>query len=603
MGAIYGILGPADPAELIRMGARLAHRGRLEAHCSPTLEVRLGQRLRPEHGPSRAPEAGGAVVFDGFLDDAASLAARLGMDPERVRADPARAVQEICRREGPAGLAFLNGPFALALWDEARGRLLLARDRFGTRPLYFARVGERWAFASEYKALLALDDLEARPDRDAIQQLHCTKRRSLDSLLEGVEGVPCGGGVSLGMGAGAERWRYFEPRVRVDAIPAREQARRLREAVLCATRRQAAPYGTLGLLLSAGLDSAITLAALRHVAPGKPLHTFTGGHGPDDGDLRRAAQTARAFGTEHHEVVLRPEQLPELLPRVVWHIEDPVGREDNPYLYVTAREAAKRVPVLFGGHEADRLFAGMPRHKLVNAAYRLPLLRAPLRDLLRYSQTGGAPDSLAGRLLVGAYYRGTHIAPPQVLGAERFPGVDSLERHGPHPLGDHLAQGLRTHPGKQHVETLHSAFGLRMNAPFLDPDVIDVSLRMPDALRIRWLTREKHVLRIALRDLLPPGLAPPRKTLQRLRHDPAFADVLDGLAEQLLRPADVRDRGLFETEYVERVRRRPAGRAYPTERAYRLWSLIVTEIWARLFLDARGRAPEEIDPYGRPSPP
>jgi asparagine synthase (glutamine-hydrolysing) len=595
MGAIFGILGPADASELARMSERLAHRGRLESRYALRAEVQVG--VRRSGGPE-LPQGKG-VLFDGSLDDVGSLAERLGVQPADVLSDPAAAIEQLYHLEGAAGLARLNGSFALAVWDGERGRLLLARDRFGARPLYYASAGERWAFASEYKALLALQDLPARPDRDAIQHLQCTKRRTLDSLLEGVHGVPCGGGVILGVDRAAQSFRYFEPRVNIRPAPASEHARALRESILRAARRQTAHLPKLGLLLSGGVDSTVTLAALRQVAPDKPIHTFTGGHGPEDPELVLAAEAARAFATEHHEVVLGPEELPELLPPVVWHIEDPVGREDNPYLYATAREAARHVPVLFGGHEADRLFGGMPRHKLVNAAYRLPFLRAPLRDMLRYSQTGAAAAAPLGRLLVAAYYRGSQVEPPSVAGARRFPDVESLERRGAHPLNDHLARGLAGYTGKQHMETLHSAFGLGMNSLFFDSDLVDDALHIPDHLKIRWLTREKYILKQACASLLPPGLARRGKSLQRLRHDDVFAEVLDRLADLMLQPHQVRERGLFEPSYIERVRRRPPGRPYPSEQAYRLWSLILTEIWARIFLDARGSKPGERDVYAR----
>ena len=118
----------------------------------------------------------------------------------------------------------------------------------------------------------------------------------------------------------------------------------------------------------------------------------------------------------------------------------------------------------------------------------------------------------------------------------------------------------------------------------MDPEIIACSLRMPDHLKIRGRVR-KVVLREALGDLLPPTIAKRGKSLQRVQHDLALADTFEKLAARLLDPESVRTRGLFDLEYVERVRRRRPGKCYPKEQFYRLWSLVLTEIWCRTFLD------------------
>ncbi len=585
MGAIYGAFGGANELDLRRMGDRLAHRGAHVTHWSPAPGVHFGQR-----GRAAAPGAQLALLFEGVLDDLAGLARSLDADPEATRDKPAEAVLELYVRQGPAALAALNGQFALALWDAREASLLLARDRYGVRPLYYARAGERWAFASEYKALLALDDLPARPDLDAIQHVHRTKLKPRDSLLEGVRAVSPSGGVVLSE-RGAEPFRYWEPRVRTARRPVREHAQSVRAALLLAAHRQASSSTRPGIALSGGLDSAIALAALRHAVPDKTIHSFTGGSGPEDPEFAGAAEAARAFGTIHHEIVLRAEELPTLLPRVIWHIEDPIGREDNPYLYVTAREAAKHVDVLFSGYGADLLFAGMPRHKLVNLAQRLGPLRRPVAEFLYYAQAGVLPAGAAGRALVALYYRGKQYDPPAVIGARAPSPAPSLEPAGAQPLSEYLARALRDYPGKPQVEQLHAAFGLRFDAPFVDRDFVELAFEIPDALKIRRLWREKYILRAAFEDLLPPSLLRRRKTLQRMRHDLAFSEALDDLADRLLTRAAVRARGFFDPAYVDRVRMRAPRAAYPTERAYRLWSLITTELWAQLFLDARGAGP------------
>ena len=129
----------------------------------------------------------------------------------------------------------------------------------------------------------------------------------------------------------------------------------------------------------------------------------------------------------------------------------------------------------------------------------------------------------------------------------------------------------------------------------MDLKVIECALQIPDRLKIRGRT-QKYILRRACAGLLSDTVLNRKKTLQKLKHDLEFSEVLDRLVETYLSPADVAARGLFDRDYVGKLTRRPAGRAYPTEQAYRIWSIVLTEIWARLFLDRRGRPLEPVSP-------
>ncbi len=121
-------------------------------------------------------------------------------------------------------------------------------------------------------------------------------------------------------------------------------------------------------------------AGVREVAGDREVHTFTAGYGPDDRELVNAATVARELGTRHHAMVLDPEDLPDLLPWMVWHLEEPIGREDIAYLVVAAREAARHVELVLTGFGFDGLFAGLPRHRLVDLGKRLRMLRRPLEE-------------------------------------------------------------------------------------------------------------------------------------------------------------------------------------------------------------------------------
>jgi asparagine synthase (glutamine-hydrolysing) len=275
---------------------------------------------------------------------------------------------------------------------------------------------------------------------------------------------------------------------------------------------------------------------------------------------------------------------------MVWYLEDPAGREETAFLYVTSREAARYVDMLMAGYAADAFFGGMPRHLIAKAALQLPLARRPLQEFFAHSQAGLTPKTMLGRALVKLYHRDRSYPPPRIIGAAQLPEVDGLKPTGDQPFSEFLRRVLLRGAAGQKVERLHACFGLAFNSPFMDNKVSDCAFEIPDRLKIRGRT-QKYILRKAFEDILPSHILSRRKTLQKLKHDLAFSEVLDHLAEEFLPPGSVSSRGLFEAGYVERLLQRPAGSAYATERAYRIWTMVLTEVWCQLFLDRRGQRP------------
>jgi asparagine synthase (glutamine-hydrolysing) len=591
MGAIFGIFGEADHAELERMGARLAHRGVEGGVWSVATNVHFGQRFwRAEDDVFTPPTS--PIVLAGFIDNQDEIATRLDYAATAEKLSDAELVLELYYKFGAEALRHLSGSFALAIWDARHRHLVLARDVSAVAPLYFTRVGQRYIFASEYKALLAIDSVPARPNRDAIQYLHNTKYVQSDACcLADVFPVP--GGMWLEVSASSHvAHRYEELVIKVSECSEATHAETLRQSLLKAAARQTRRYKSIGVALSAGLDSAVTVAALRHAAPEMALQTFTTGFGPDDTDIAEAAAVARHFGTLHHAVFLSSADLPDLLPRMLWHMEDPIGREEKVFYYVLAREAAKYVSVLLAGHNADALFGGMPRHLVFKAAASFALARGPLEELYYYTQTGAPPRSLIGRMLVRAYSRGELLLPPRVLGAVNPPAGAGLPSRVDQPLTALLRESFLWDPNANAaIERIHAAASISFGSLFLDLDLIRCSVTIPDELKIRGL-HQKHILRKACTGLLPDAMLRRKKGLLRLRHDKQFCDVLDDLACTLLTQQAVAARALFEPSYVARIRRRPSGGIFRSEQIYRLWSLLLTELWSRLFLDARGAPPE-----------
>jgi asparagine synthase (glutamine-hydrolysing) len=586
MVAIFGVIGDAGRAELEAMAARLTHRGAFGTCWSPGPGAWFGMQSRAHESLS----TDGPLLFDGALDNRRQLAAR-GAGTARTEPKPDRdaaLLTELLEREGPDALELLAGPFALAWWRSRERTLLLARDRIGYGPLHFTvdRAG-RFVFASEYKALLALDTVDARPNRDAIQVLQNTKwAKPGETCLAGIHPVAPGAVLELDAGRLTMK-RYWNIPVAVEHGDEKRHAADLRDVFLDTLRSQTRPYARIGVSLSGGLDSAVVAAGARHVIGTKPLHTFTAGYGPDDREIANAATIAETLGTHHHEILLRPGDLPALLPEMVWHLEEPIGREDIAYLFVAARQAARHVDVILAGFGFDGLFAGLPRHRLVDLANKIPLARGPLEQFYDFTFRSVEPTTAAGRALKLAYFRGTDYPAPRVLGARPLASFAGFPRATAQPLTSFLHRNLLLNPYQVAIEHLYSAVGVRMNAQHTDPAFIAAALSIPDRLKIRGTT-QKYILRKACSGLLPQRALAVGKSFNRLKHDLELCDVLDSMADDLLAPSAVTARGLFEQSYVDGLRKRAPGKPYGRERIYRLWSLLLTELWSRLYLDRRG---------------
>jgi asparagine synthase (glutamine-hydrolysing) len=547
------------------------------------------------------------------LDNRHRLPPSLGRDGDSaVPSGDSELLLALLEREGDEVLQRLAGQFALAWWQPRERRLLLARDRIGYAPLHFAvdRAG-RFVFASEYKALLALDTIDARPNRDAIQVLQNTKwAKPAATCLMDVH--PVAPGTSLGVSErGIEANRFWHIPVRVEHDDEERHAAALRDTFIETMRAQTRPYARVGVSLSGGLDSAVMAAGARHVIGERELHTFTAGYGPDDVELVNAAAVSRELGTIHHPVVLRPSDLPDLFPWMAWHLEEPIGREDIAYLFVAARTAARHVDVILAGFGFDGLFAGLPRHRLVDLGLKFPPARRALEEFYDYSVRSVEPPSLMGRLLRNAYFRGKTYPAPRVVGAEPVARFSGFPRDSHQPLTQFLRRGFLLNPYQFAIERLYSSVGLRMNAHHTDPAFIEAAFSIPDRLKIKGKT-QKYILRKACSGLLPDRMLAFGKSFNRLKHDTELSGVLDEMATRWLSRDRLVERGLFEPSYVEGLRRRPQGQPYSQERAYRLWSLLLTEAWCQRFLDERGAAPRTalppIEPLalqharGEPSP-
>ncbi len=581
MTAIWGSLGTTDGWNVEELGRCLRHRGTHESSWAPAPHVRFAWRRDEGASASVIPQV--PLMFTGSITNRSELAQRLGRDSKDVACD-AGLLWELYCTHGSRAFGLVNGQFAIALYDARTDELVLAADRWAVQPLYAASIESCWVFATEYRALLALPQLQARIDAHSVAFLNATKylpaRRT---LLQDVHAVAPGECLRLSRNK-CEPQPYAPLKLDIPENSSEPAlAAGLRDALLAAARRTVAGYDRIGIALSAGLDSTLTLGFVRAMAPGARIHTYTASFDPHDPDLALAAEAARHFGTIHREIILGPQDVPRLLGELVCAMEDPCAREEMLVYHVLAQEAASEVPVLLYGHMADVLFGGMPRHLLVKLAAGLPFARNPLTAFYDYTQTGAVPRSVLGRLLVAAYYRGRQVPPPRVMN-EDYPAADArLHLARVEPLNAVLLDAIRHPTEVAAMERLHARAGVRFGSLFHDAGVAQWAFRIPDRLKIRGRCR-KYILRRAAADILPPAFTSRPKGMIRITQDRRLWRVVQTMAADLLAPGAVAARGLFHPQDVARLL---GNRRNTEEQFYRIWTLLLLELWCRTFIDSR----------------
>jgi asparagine synthase (glutamine-hydrolysing) len=301
---------------------------------------------------------------------------------------------------------------------------------------------------------------------------------------------------------------------------------------------------------------------------------------------------AGQFGARHHYIVADPDRLAGDLPRLAWHLEDPIARTEVWQTLQLCEVTAPHASSVLRGDGSDGMFGGMDRHQLLAWAAVAPPLRAALEDIYWFTQSGSRPRTILARLAVDRWLARKMPPVPRVLGAAPGRAPAPLPSAGKELLNAVMVDGpIHALPMLlQKIERIFAAFAMASISPFVDPDLVAAAFRIPSRHKHDG-RRNKKVLRDAMRPLLSAELLNRPKFPQRVRETRAFCDALAAIANRLLQPEQVRARGLFEPADVARLLpRRPDGTWTP-EHAMRIWTLALTELWARAFVDGDGSAP------------
>ena len=554
-----------------------------------------------------------AVVLNGEIYNFQELRAGLLERGHRFGSQgDTEVIAHLAEELSPVELArALEGMFAFAVWDGARERLIIGRDRVGKKPLYYSFDGRRLVFGSEIKSILADPGVPRRLDESAIPAyLTFGYVPTPRTVFEGVLSLPPGHVLVFEPGGEPVVERYWEPPVaEVNAGPhldisLDEAARRVRATLEEAVHRRLVSDVPLGAFLSGGIDSSAVVGIMAGQID-RPVETFTIGFEDQDGFDERpyARAVAERHRTAHHEFVVHPNAV-DLVERLVHHHDQPFGDSSAVPTFLLSEVTRGHVTVALSGDGGDELFAGYERFGAALVARRFRSLPGPVRNTIRASAEVLPAGSLRGR--EASIKRFARVAEQGLPDAYRTwisyvqdPERDALlgDRRDGWAIADYRAVwatsegaatldrlldlNLRTYLLDDllvKADRMSMAHGLEVRSPFLDMHLLDLATRLEPRLKLRG-PRLKRVLKAAVTDLIPDEIINRPKRGFGVPLDRWFREDLRSYVASTLGADDSRVKAHLEPAAVDRIlsEHDSGGRNY----GHTLWTLLTLEVFLR----------------------
>ena len=576
------------------------------------------------HQPMASADASVWITYNGEIYNFAEIRPELEALGYRFRSrSDTEVIVNGWHAWGPGIFSRLRGMFALALWDRRAQQLVLARDRIGKKPLYYARTGSVLLFGSEIKSLLAWRDMPRAPDLGAIDRyLTLGYVPAGQTAFAGIEKLPAAHYLILGLrpdGGFAEPelhryWRLPEPRAvrpRPDAELREELVARLEEAV----RLRLISDVPLGAFLSGGVDSSAVVAMMARVGGGR-VKTFSIGFAEKEYDETRYARlVAERYDTDHEELAVEPDAV-AILPKLVWHYGEPFADPSAIPTWYVSEMARRKVTVALNGDGGDECFLGYNRYRAMRHLGRLDAfpswgrhalerllavapgsvqrrLKLPqIRDVLR------APEHLPARRYASTIVYFTD--PEKAAGYDAAMAaagdgsvLDLLEPYfaeAPSLVSGANWADIHTYLPDDlmvKVDVASMAHSLESRSPLLDHVLMEWAAGIPEQSKIKG-GETKALFKSAMEPYLPRELLYRPKMGFGCPVDHWFRNELKEMAYDTLLSQSARQRGLFRPDYVRRLLDEHCGmlRNHHT----RLWALLMLELWFRMWIDAPGEA-------------
>ena len=554
------------------------------------------------------------VVFNGEIYNYQELRDRLRAEGHIfATSSDTEVIVHLYEDLGEECVSELRGMFTFALWDVARQRLFLGRDRLGIKPLYYADAGGSLIFGSEIKAILQHPRIEAQLDRQALSHYLSLKYvPAPQTMFAGIRALPPGHTMTCDRRSVKIKryWRLSYAGSQSNRMREEECAEQLEALLRESVKIHLMSDVPFGAFLSGGVDSS-TIVALMSQLMDRPVKTFSvgfDGDGEQFSELPFARLVAKRYETDHNEILITPNDFMDLAEKVVWHLDQPIADNACVANYMVSELAARQVKMVLTGEGGDELFAGYARYAgerisswfrflpkqarllALKTAGRLPGLRRPKVALFALCQ----PDELTRftnwfplfnrdmkqELLSETYKRELPDIYSEGIFAEQLADTDAVD-----PLNrmlyvdtklwlpdDLLARGDKT----------SMAVSLEGRVPLLDHKLVEFAASLPPHLKLKGLTR-KYLLKKVARRWLPTEIVDRKKQGFPIPFSVWFRREARSFVRDLLSPAVIKRRGLYNPAFVEKLLdEHDAGTA---DHQFLIWGLLSVELWHRAFLD------------------
>jgi asparagine synthase (glutamine-hydrolysing) len=606
----FGTGVPADPAALARATSAMAHRGPDDEGFHFDGELGLGNRrlsiidLPGGHQPISNEDGTVWITFNGEIYNYRDLRPESEARGHQFRtASDTETIVHLYEDFGAGCLERLRGMFAFALWDGRERRLLLARDRLGVKPLFYRLEAGRLTFASELRALAELSERKLEVDPQAIYDFFGFRYvPAPGTFYKGVQKL-LPGHYLLADQSGARTVAWWDvPPEEEGSGTAQVYAEQVIELLRESVRLRLVADVPIGVFLSGGTDSS-AVVAMAAALGARPLRTFSVGfEEPAYSELPEARRVAKAFATDHRELIVRPADLAEDLERLVAFRAEPIAEPTDIALYRISRLAAESVKVVLAGEGGDELFAGYPKYaadRLAGFVSALP--QEMTRTLARWLPYRGRRLRLALETLAIAdeaersatWFASFSREEREALFAPEFlAAVDTA--HPARVFAEHLERASARSPLKRLLyadlkvwlpdnlllrgDQMTMAASIEERVPFLDHKLVELAARIPGRLLTRGF-RTKALLKDALRPYLPPATLTRRKVGFAVPVGEWFRQSLKSMVASLVLSPEALGRGYFNRRAMEQcVQEHFDG---VRDRQKQLWALVNFELWQR----------------------
>lgn len=506
----------------------------------------------------------------------------------------------------------LRGMYAFALWDSRKKRLFLARDRFGKKPLYYAKVGDVFLFGSEIKAILQYDQVQRRMNHEALDYFFTYMYiPSPLTIFEGIHKLPPGH-YAVYEGGRLTVTQYWDIAMAPDqSLTEDGLVDALYERLEHAVRLRLRSDVPVGAFLSGGIDSS-TVAAIMSRLSETPVKTVSIGFSEGTSEVPYSRQVAEFLGTDHHEYTVTPDAF-KILPRLVWHFDEPFADHSMIPTYYVSEVTRREVKVALSGDGGDELFMGYPfldepRVFNVYASIPRPVRRLAMKTLLNLPVKGGVT-----RMAQHAYEKDYGVQSPSERfimrvtmnderGLRRLYSSEFLSDHTPVDTYSYLRtflsrcsaldllsavdyatiRGYLEEDILTKVDRMSMAVSLEVRCPLLDQELVSLVERIPSRLKMNGHTT-KYILKkmVVKKNLIPANIALRKKQGFGAPIDSWFNGSWKEMTAQLLDPVVTSNyTGIFDRQYVRKLM------AEPYLNSSRLFALTTFILWHKAYLDS-----------------